>query len=96
MLAEHVVREGGSTAEARARYAYRRATSHTPSEAAVQRLVALYDAEYTRFSQDRAAARALLATGEHPIDRTLDPADLAAWTVVSNTIMNLDAVVYTR
>ncbi len=96
MLAEHVMREGGSSAAARALYAYRRATSQTPSDAAIQRLVALYDTEYERFSQDRAAARALLATGEHPVDSTLDPADLAAWTVVSNTIMNLDAVVYTR
>ena len=37
-------------------------------------------------------ARALLAVGEHPVDAQLDPAALAAWTMVCNQMLNLDEV----
>jgi hypothetical protein len=36
------------------------------------------------------AAADLLSVGEHPVDPGLDPAELAAWTVVCSTVLNLD------
>jgi len=96
VLAEQILRHGGSTTEARTDYAFRRVTSQQPSADALTRLVALHDAEHARFVAQRDAAVSLLRTGEHPYAEDLDTADLAAWTVVSSTIMNLDAAVYTR
>lgn len=37
-------------------------------------------------------ARALLAIGESPVDETLDPSALAAWTMLCNEVLNLDEV----
>ena len=45
------------------------------------------------FQQDAAAAKELIHTGESTPDETLDAADLAAWTMVANTIMNVDEFV---
>ena len=42
------------------------------------------------------SAVALLATGERPRDPALDPTELAAWTIVASTIMNLDEAVFSR
>ncbi len=95
VLAEHIVEHGGSPAEQTA-YGFRRVLSRSPTDSEVARLTALYDSEHTRFADDRKAAEALLATGERPRDPALDPADVAAWTVVASTIMNLDEAVHTR
>ncbi|MCA9060845.1 MAG: DUF1553 domain-containing protein, partial [Planctomycetaceae bacterium] len=35
-------------------------------------------------------AKALIHVGESPVDDTMDPALLAAWTMVSNEVLNLD------
>jgi hypothetical protein len=96
VLAEQVLRHGGTTTDTRAAYAFRRVTSQQPSADALGRLVSLHDAEHARFEAHRDAAVRLLRTGERPYAQDLDTADLAAWTVVSSTIMNLDAAVYTR
>jgi len=43
-----------------------------------------------RFAGDKAAALELLKTGETPTDPALDPLELASWTVVCSTLLNLD------
>ena len=64
-------------------------------------LVGLADVEFavlkrvleTQVEKDRADpadAKKLLAVGESPRNETLDVAELAAWTVVANAILNLD------
>jgi hypothetical protein len=47
-------------------------------------------AEYRR---DPAAAKKLLEVGESPVDAKLDPSELAAWTTVASTILNLDETI---
>jgi hypothetical protein len=37
-------------------------------------------------------AKKLIAVGESKADPKLDPAELAAWTMVANQLMNLDEV----
>jgi hypothetical protein len=44
--------------------------------------------EYYR--REPAAATALLAVGDSPVDSALPPAELAAWTIVASQVMNLD------
>ena len=95
-LAEHILREGGDSAEARVVYAVRRVTSQQPTPQAVARLVSLYETERARFAGDPQAARALLSTGERALATTPELDSMAAWAIVAHTIYNLDASVYLR
>ena len=45
-----------------------------------------------RTTSDPAAAKKLIAVGETKPDAALDPAELAAWTMVANLVLNLDEV----
>ena len=56
----------------------------------------LYDEELTDFKKNLKRASELLSVGEYPIDKTLNPAELAAWTVVTSTIMNFDEAIIKR
>ncbi len=39
------------------------------------------------------SAKALIRVGEVPVDETLDPIELASWTMVANTVLNRDDVI---
>jgi hypothetical protein len=95
VLAEQVMRRG-ETPAARVTYAMRQVIAREPSPTEVSRLADLYESERARFAGNRASALALLATGERPRDPALDPVDLAAWTIVASTVMNLDEAVFSR
>jgi hypothetical protein len=45
------------------------------------------------FRKDPRAAAKLIAIGESPHDTRLDPVQLAAWTTVASTILNLDETI---
>jgi len=48
------------------------------------------------YAADVDAARALVAAGETPVAADLDPVTLAAWTMVAQTLLNLDETVTKR
>ncbi len=56
----------------------------------------LYAEELADFRKNPARAKTLLAVGEYPLNKSLDPAQTAAWTVVSSTIMNFDQAIIKR
>jgi len=45
------------------------------------------------FEKDPASAKALLAVGEAKNDAALNPAELAAFTGLASTMLNLDEVI---
>jgi mono/diheme cytochrome c family protein len=92
-LAERILTEGGATSGERIVFAFRLATSRVPTirEAAV--LGRILDHQLAHFRGDAAAATKLLSVGESPRNEKLDAAELAAWTMVASTILNLDEVV---
>ncbi|MBI1312659.1 DUF1553 domain-containing protein [bacterium] len=47
----------------------------------------------SQFEQDKSAADGLLAAGESPVATDVAPAELAAWTTICSTILNLDECV---
>ena len=53
----------------------------------------LLDRSRTAYRSDSAAAEGLLATGIAPRNESFDAAELAAWTVVSRVLLNLDETV---
>ncbi|MEM1120068.1 MAG: hypothetical protein AAGJ18_06435, partial [Bacteroidota bacterium] len=48
------------------------------------------------FQKDRKGASELLTIGASPVNRRLNPADLAAYTMVASTVMNFDEFVMKR
>jgi hypothetical protein len=74
----------------RAEYGFRLCLSRPPREAELGPLLSLYDRAREAFQADQDAARkmATVPLGDAPTDADL--AELAAWTVVANVLLNLD------
>jgi hypothetical protein len=89
LIAQRMLFEGGTSAEERIRFAFRLATSRQPSVEELALLLELLQTQYQTFETKPERARSLLAVGEYQLDNNLDVVELAAYTVVANTIMNL-------
>ena len=92
-LAERMLIDGGATPEARLRFAFRRVASRTPTDEELAVLVGGLNDDLTRFRQDSNAAKQLIVLGESKAGVLLDPAELAAYTLTANVLLNLDEVV---
>jgi hypothetical protein len=92
-LAERGMKEGGAAPEERLAYVFRLATARRPDSKELTELTAAYKDHLARYTKDVAAARKLIAVGESKPDAKLDPSELAALTMVSNLILNLDEVI---
>jgi cytochrome c553 len=92
ILAQKALTAGGEKTEQKVDFIARRllARSFTPDELKVVQ-TSLTDllAEY-KVKPD--AARKLIAVGESKADAKIDPSELAAWTMLTNELMNLDEV----
>jgi hypothetical protein len=93
VLAERVVREGGQSAGDRIGWAYRQVLARSPQPAEQEVLQALVDSERQRFEQDGEAVKELLSVGARALDGDLNPVEVAAWTAVTRTLLNLDETV---
>jgi len=91
-LARRIVREGGSSLEARARYALQLCLGRPPRAEQLDPLVTLYNAEYERYRKNQQAAVSLATEPIGPLPPGMEPADLAAWTTVANVLLNLDGL----
>jgi hypothetical protein len=58
----------------------------------VQVVKGVHDDLLAHYKAEPEAAKKLVAVGESKADPKLDPADLAAWTMIANQMMNLDEV----
>jgi hypothetical protein len=92
-LAERVMNEAGPTPDDRIAFAFRLATARKPTAEETAVLRKIYDAQLAHFRSTPDAASKLLSVGESPRDEKLDPNDLAAWTTVASTILNLDETI---
>jgi hypothetical protein len=92
-LAERIVREGGSTIEARIQFVYRQALNRAAVPVEEKTLSALYQRHLQQYRANRQAAVALLGVGEHPAPKSGDAAELAAWTSVARVILNLHEMI---
>ncbi|MBI1355555.1 MAG: DUF1553 domain-containing protein [Acidobacteria bacterium] len=92
-LAERLLSEAPSDAAARLQRAYLLALNREPNGRERDLLLTLLDRELSGYRADPDAARELLSVGESRWSPDLDPAELAAWTTVSSTILNLDETI---
>jgi len=91
-LAERMMTEA-KTSDERIILSFRLATARRPSEREIAVLKRIYDKQLAIYRQDDKAALRLLATGESARNERLDPAELAAWSIVASVILNLDETV---
>jgi hypothetical protein len=92
-LAQRMIREGGADVEGRLVHGFRLLLARAPKAAELAVLRASHERAQAEFERDEEASMALLAVGESPADATLNPAELAAFTTVASTLLNLDEVV---
>jgi len=95
-LARKAVAEGGPDAKSKAAWAFRRCLTRAPREAETARLVALYEQSKAKYAADPAKAAQLATDPLGPLPAGADAAELAAWTVVSNVLLNLDEILLKR
>ena len=88
-LAERVMRETDSGPD-RIRAAFRLVTARYPKQMELSALLALLERRRAAFAMNVDQADALLAVGESTFDASLPRAELAAYTMVANVILNLN------
>jgi hypothetical protein len=92
-LAERAMTEGGKEDSQRIGFAFRLATGRLPRSEELAVLQNVLDQERENYLHDTDSANKLLAVGESPINKTLDPAQHAAWTMLCSAILNLDETI---
>jgi hypothetical protein len=92
-IAERAMREGGESPRERITYAVKLLLSRPPTNRELAIFGDAWSSQLARFELQPDAAAALLAVGESPADASLDAAELAAYSVLSNLILNLDEAV---
>ena len=105
ILGEKMVKEIGSPLQnhdvngiisERLEYGFQALTSRKPRPVELTVLKELYEKEYAYFKQNLDKAEKLLSVGEFPRDKSLDTAEVAAYTIVASTIMNFDEFMMKR
>jgi len=90
-LAVRMMRSGPSDRE-RLEWGFKLVATRSPTPREVAEILPLLAAERAEFRAAPARAGALVKVGQSPSPDDLDPVEVAAWTVVSNLLLNLDEV----
>ncbi|MDP1798086.1 MAG: DUF1553 domain-containing protein, partial [Planctomycetaceae bacterium] len=85
--------EGGNTPTERITFGYKAALSREPDATELQVVHGVLDQYLERYRQDPAGAKAVVAIGESTSPQGMNDADLAAYTLIGNLILNLDETV---
>ncbi len=88
-LAERLLREADTDLD-RIRQGFRLATSRFPNPSEEAVLLRILDQQRGHYRTRADAAKSLLANGDSPVDSDIGPAEMAAWTMVCSTLLNLD------
>lgn len=92
-LATRTLTHAGGDPAQRVRYAFELATARIPNSSEVGILERQAVQELDHYRQDPGAAQKLIKVGESPVDTKVNPSELAAWTMVCSTILNLDETI---
>jgi hypothetical protein len=92
VLAGRAIHDAGATPQARVRYLFRQTTLRTPSEAELRLLADLAQRRLEHYRKNPALAAKLIAVGASK-PGNVEAVELAAWTMVASTILNLDETI---
>jgi hypothetical protein len=93
VLAEKTLSQAGRDPEKRVDFAFRLATDREPKPEERAVLLTLAREELAEYRRDKPSAIKLIGVGESKRNPKLDPAELAAWTTVTSTILNMDETI---
>ena len=91
-LARRIIKEGGAGAEARAKFGIELCQGRPATAEQVKAVIDLCKADMERYRADKPAAEQLATNPLGPLPAGVEPDEAAAWTVVSNVLLNLDSV----
>ena len=92
-LAERTLGAGGPTDDQRLTFVFRLATARTPSESELSVMRTILREQTELYKDKLEQAKQLLSNGDQGWNTELDPCELAAWTIVSSMILNIDETV---
>ena len=92
-LAKRMMTEGGATAEQRAAFGLRACLARTPRKGEAKQLAALAEKQLARYGEDAESATKFVKFAGAEAKEKDAAAELAAWTVVANVLLNLDEFV---
>ena len=92
-LGERMIQEGGTTAEQRITWAFKRALARSPKADELQLLITGLRQRLTDFSAKPEAAKQFLSIGSKATPANLKPVEAAAYGVTASIILNLNEVV---
>jgi hypothetical protein len=95
-LGERILKEGGTTDETRAKWAYRQVIGSPPTDGQLVILTDIITQQRGFFTSKSSDAGALLAIGDAPADPTLDQTETATFTALAQALLNLDAHITLR
>ena len=84
---------GGASPADRIAWGFLRVTGRRPETAELQVLTGGLEKRLTKYRADEDAAKKLISQGESKPNPALAPAELAAYTLTANVLLNLDEVV---
>lgn len=95
VLAEQLI-ESEESLDVRIQHAFRTLTSRLPTDDELEILKQTYNDQFLHFAEHPNDAEALLSVGDKAPDPDFNPQELAASTILVNTIMNFDAAIINR
>ena len=95
-LGRRMVKEGGTTTESRVEFGFRLCLTRPPRDIELKRLVELYTKAHAEYAKKAKAAVQMATEPIGPLPAGLQAADMAAWTVVGNVLLNLDETLAKR
>jgi hypothetical protein len=91
-LGRRILREGGTTVEEKIRFGLRLALARPVTKSQIAELKKLYETELTHYRANEKDAKELATNPLGALPADVHAAEAAAWTVVANVLLNLDAV----
>ncbi len=95
-LGEQMLKHGGKNLDDEVTWVFRVATGRRPSARETKVLKELFEEQRALYERDDQAAAKLLAVGESKCDPSIQHADLAAATILSEAVLNHDEAVMRR
>ena len=95
-FARNIVKVGGKTTEEKLAFAFREALSRPIQPNETARLTKLYESAKAEFAKAPDKAKKMATEPIGPAPPGVEVADLAAWTVVANVMLNLDETLMKR
>jgi len=95
-LGERIIRHGGETDEARAKWAYREVMGKAATSEQMPLLLDLITGQRGFFKSESSDAGALLETGESKPDPAINPIESATFAMLAQALLNLDASITLR